>query len=314
MVRMDINPIFSYIPIERGGKRPTEAWKGKSRYPITDVQRWVAEGKNLGIRTDRGSGVFVLDVDLDPKTLRPSRWWEEMIFTHGKPTTMVVRTPSGGWHWYFRQPNDFTVKNSQSAIAPGIDIRGEGGYVLAPGSRIAGEFHGRSYEGFYELEDPEVKPGTAPEWLLELLLARQGREEQKTVRHDPADERPKCGTEGSEADKAARAELNHLMALARQLTNTPDGERIEILGARRGWEAGDGFFVLATSIVNVARWPHTTVTVEQAHKAWCARVPAHYRHHTWQQALDRADSTWEFGDRMLERQAERDEMEDVLGF
>ena len=73
MTRMDINPIFSYIPIERGGKRPTEAWKGKDRYPITDVQRWVAEGKNLGIRTDRGSGVFVLDVDLDPKTLRPSR-------------------------------------------------------------------------------------------------------------------------------------------------------------------------------------------------------------------------------------------------
>ena len=46
------------------------------------------------------------------------------------PDTLAVATPSGGFHLYFKG----TVQSSAGRIAPGIDVRSSGGYVLVPGS------------------------------------------------------------------------------------------------------------------------------------------------------------------------------------
>jgi hypothetical protein len=61
--------------------------------------------------------------------------------THGfaVPQTVTVLTPSGGRHLWFAAPGP--VPNSVGRIAPGIDIRGAGGYVVGPGSRtVAGRY------------------------------------------------------------------------------------------------------------------------------------------------------------------------------
>lgn len=55
-----------------------------------------------------------------------------------------VRTPSGGRHLYFQ--NWESARNSAGRLAPGIDVRAEGGYVIAPGSRNASG----SYQGVIE--------------------------------------------------------------------------------------------------------------------------------------------------------------------
>jgi putative DNA primase/helicase len=119
---------------------------------------WAPRPKmNVGILTGEASGVFVLDID--PK----DSGFESMkafVAEHGPmPQTFIVKTGSGGFHYYFQMP-DFDGRNSASKIAPGIDIRANGGMVVGPGSV--------SYAGPYTIQfDAPVAP--APAWLLDLI-------------------------------------------------------------------------------------------------------------------------------------------------
>ncbi|SFO90983.1 AAA family ATPase [Tranquillimonas alkanivorans] len=133
-----------------------------------DWQQWPAA--NLGIVTGPKSGFFVIDADTEDGhgvdgvgTLR--QWVEE----HGPlPDTIEAHTPSGGWHIYFRYPEGAKVQNSEGRIAPGIDVRGDGGMVLGTPSVKPGT-------GFYRWKNPPgfFDLGECPEWLLEKVLAAQ---------------------------------------------------------------------------------------------------------------------------------------------
>ena len=124
----------------------------------------------LGIATGPESGFFVIDADTPEGhdadgvgTLR--RWIEE----YGDlPHTIEATTPSGGWHVYFKWPDDLEIRNSQSKLAPGIDVRGEGGMVLSPPTIKpgGGAYAWRNPPGFFEIAD-------APEWLLDKLRESQ---------------------------------------------------------------------------------------------------------------------------------------------
>lgn len=106
---------------------------------------WGSHGWNIGISTGVESNLVVVDID-DPKG------WNEVKKNVNVPSdTVIVRTGSGGTHLYF-QANGNRVSNSQSAIAPGVDIRGEGGYVIAPPSVHAS---GKLYE-FLSRSDAEL--------------------------------------------------------------------------------------------------------------------------------------------------------------
>ena len=73
--------------------------------------------------------VFVVDLDDRGGKDGPSAYKEMGL--DPDDALFVVRTPSGGLHLYFRGVDDLTI--SQSDIAPGIDTRGHGGFVFAPG-------------------------------------------------------------------------------------------------------------------------------------------------------------------------------------
>lgn len=79
------------------------------------------------------------------------------------PPTVTVLTPSGGRHLWLTGPADTTVPNSAGRLAPGIDIRGSGGYLVGPGSVTA---HGR-----YRLAPgtAHLAPAPCPRTLLRLL-------------------------------------------------------------------------------------------------------------------------------------------------
>lgn len=143
------------------GKHPIGArWQERASSSGADVQEWFSVGhQNIGIATGEASGIFVLDVDPDnggDKTL-----WD-LQFKHGDlPSTWAVRTGSGGEHYYFAWPG-FDLSNSAGLLGPGLDIRGNGGQVVAPPSVSA--------KGAYiTLNEVDVAP--APEWLLSLLTA-----------------------------------------------------------------------------------------------------------------------------------------------
>jgi hypothetical protein len=114
---------FNAHPLERGGKRPLlRGWqKRASSDPRIVAGLW--EGKpnaNIGLRT--GDRLAVIDVD-------PRHGGE---INPAWPATRTVRTRSGGWHLYYRVEGE--VRNSAGKLAEGVDVRGDGGYVVGPPS------------------------------------------------------------------------------------------------------------------------------------------------------------------------------------
>lgn len=99
---------------------------------------------NIGIRTGQISGVVVLDLDAKNDGLES---WGELQDIHGRVSTLTCHTGGGGLHLYFVAPSD-ELKSTGSEIAPGIDTRGEGGYVVAPPSL---HISGRRYQWEDEL-------------------------------------------------------------------------------------------------------------------------------------------------------------------
>ena len=90
---------------------------------------------NIGVATGPASGCFVLDIDAKNGGIESLAQIEAV---HGQlPRTLEVLTGSGGGsrHLYFRYPIGLQIGNSAGRIAPGIDVRGDGGYVVAPPSR-----------------------------------------------------------------------------------------------------------------------------------------------------------------------------------
>lgn len=110
---------------------------------------------NIGIRTGAESRLVVLDVDV-PEGLASLR---ELEGRHGKLDTATVLTGSGGWHHYFRHPGR-EVRNSAGKLGPGLDVRGDGGYVVAPPSVHES---GNQYKWTRPLDRLAELPG----WLLE---------------------------------------------------------------------------------------------------------------------------------------------------
>lgn len=151
----------SLCPAKTRGKHPSLGDKWQTR-PLTggaDIQAWFEDHPhdNIGIATGRGSGIWVLDID----GAQGVRTISDLASEHGSvPLTRIVRTGSGGLHYFFRHPADFDVRNSTSWIGPGIDVRGRGGQVVAPPS-ISGR-------GPYEIiADHPV--ADAPDWLTRLV-------------------------------------------------------------------------------------------------------------------------------------------------
>ncbi|MEU7581854.1 bifunctional DNA primase/polymerase [Streptomyces sp. NPDC041068] len=79
------------------------------------------------------------------------------------PDTVVVTTPSGGRHIWLAGPADAVIPNSAGRLAPGIDIRGAGGYLVGPGSRTEHGVYGTAPG------TAQLPPAPCPPALLRLL-------------------------------------------------------------------------------------------------------------------------------------------------
>lgn len=158
---------FRVFPLRPKDKRPAEAgWQDTATSDVETVRKLWSNGHadcNIGIRT--GNGLVVLDFDNKPGQagLQSLAQLEAL----GLPGSYRVRTPSGGVHVYLRTPVESALGNSRGGLAayPNVDVRGEGGYVVGPGSRTAA--------GDYVPELGEIAP--IPE-AISGLLSRRSRE------------------------------------------------------------------------------------------------------------------------------------------
>ncbi|MER7577455.1 bifunctional DNA primase/polymerase [Streptomyces sp. NPDC126514] len=109
----------------------------------------------------------LIGIDLDTKSgTDSSAALRELALRHlfTIPDTVVVLTPSGGRHLWLSGPADVVVPNSAGRLAPGIDIRGAGGYLVGPGSRTEHGVYGTAPGTAH------LAPAACPPSLLRLLL------------------------------------------------------------------------------------------------------------------------------------------------
>jgi hypothetical protein len=162
---------WSVLPVERRGKRPLVRWEEfqHRRADEAEVRAWYRSfpGANVGIVTGAVSGLVVVDID-------PGHGGDESLSAleraHGPlPRTIEASTGGGGRHVYFRHPGG--VVHNRAGLAPGIDLRGDGGYVVAPPSVHPS---GRLYRFEASHHPDETALAAAPDWLLRLF-GPQGR-------------------------------------------------------------------------------------------------------------------------------------------
>ncbi len=117
------------IPKDRGGHGCIDATLN-----ATLIEAWWTDypEANVGIATGRRSGLLVIDVDP-----RKTSDWLASVNTLKLPQTFTVRTASGGFHLYFELPIDSKISIGADLL-PGIDWRGNGGYVVGAGSVVNG--------------------------------------------------------------------------------------------------------------------------------------------------------------------------------
>ncbi|MFB6708904.1 bifunctional DNA primase/polymerase [Streptomyces sp. NPDC056333] len=175
---------WAVFPLRPGGKPPalhgeasctgtgdcTTGHRKWEQRATTDPDRihqaWSMRPFNIGIATGP-SGLVVVDLDL-PKLNSSAdtpcgvTTFKALCERTGQavPATYRVRTASGGEHLYFTAPPGIRLANTAGFLAPPIDTRAWGGYVVAPGSTV----NGHAYE---VLDAAPVAP--LPGWLLDAL-------------------------------------------------------------------------------------------------------------------------------------------------
>jgi len=118
------------------GKHPLtpSGCKDASSDPAVIQQWWTLWPKaNVAIATGEASGIFVIDIDVADGKNGAASLAKLEAEIGPIPRDAVVRTGSGGWHIYLKLA-DLPIRNSASKIGEHIDVRGSGGYVVAPPS------------------------------------------------------------------------------------------------------------------------------------------------------------------------------------
>jgi hypothetical protein len=139
-------------------KKPLVAGGFKSATTDADqIKRWWSEwsGALIGMPTGKASGRIVIDSD-SPEA---EAAFHAMAKEDNAAPSITFRVATGrGFHYHFQEPEGVEIRNSAGELAPGVDIRGEGGYVIMPPS-----LHPNGKR--YTVVD-DSPPAQIPIWLL----------------------------------------------------------------------------------------------------------------------------------------------------
>lgn len=201
---------WAAFPLAPQSKRPAiTGWQAQASTSLAQLEYWFAgehQDCSVGIATGEASNLFVVDLDRKPG-VDGFKSMHELMHVHGASMddfaeTVIVATPSGGCHIYLNWPEGGGIKNSSGELGEGIDIRGEGGLVHAPGHD--------AYQIVPRNGVRHVDVMNAPDWLVELARVKPKR----PVNTDGSENEPNSG--------------GHVMGTRRTLESlyqTPSGSR-----------------------------------------------------------------------------------------
>lgn len=159
---------FRIFPILPGNKVPPKdmQWKSEATTDPEKIRAWWAFEPNYNYAVAGGDGLMIVDIDANKNGYAS-------LMEVDVPSTLAVKTPGGGMHLYLKSPD---VATSVERIAPGIDIRAVGGYVVGPGSYFSDPGNAKGYTGSYEIVT-DVAMAEAPTELV--LKAGEPRTKQQ---------------------------------------------------------------------------------------------------------------------------------------
>lgn len=167
---------FAVFPLVDGGKKPRipqsnpDARDGGLHLATKDaeqIDRWWSQwpSANIGIATGAVSGIYVLDVDVSPRDGEVSL--SALIAEHGElpetPTQITgVHDGRRGRQYVFQHVEG--LRNTAGRLGPGLDTRGDGGYIVA-----APSLHPSGVVYEWLVKPSAVSPAPLPDWLVTLL-------------------------------------------------------------------------------------------------------------------------------------------------
>ena len=142
---------YKVFPCRPGEKIPRwKSWRQQATLNPKQIEEIFGDAEsNVGAVTD---GRLIVDVDVH----KGGEGWDRL---NDLPRTLTIRTARGGLHYHFTLPVGVDVGCSVEKIGSGIDVRANGGLVLAPGSEVGG--------GAYTIADPSPIVD-APSWLIAM--------------------------------------------------------------------------------------------------------------------------------------------------
>lgn len=252
------------------GKHPIrERWQREPLVSWPDiVATWDSSRPwNVGILTGSVSGIWVLDVDPAGGGIETLT---ELQRIHGPlPTTFMARTGGGGVHYYWRLPGwsagiaaAVTIRNSASKRAGrGLDVRGDGGYVVAAPSVSA--------KGSYDVL-ADVPMVEAPAWLVELVRQPDAPDEKARAREQ-------IGQVGNVAQVGSNGQVALEPVEARRVAAYADsavrGEIARLAAAPVGTR-NETAFAVACNLIEIVNAPWSGWASGSAYSAYVGAVAA----------------------------------------
>lgn len=134
---------YSIMPLKKDKRPMLPSWKQYQEKAANDdqIEAWWEKtpDANIGIITGKISGITVIDVDA---------YKAGTTSIDAFPPTFTVKTGNGGYHLYYKYQPGLTISANAYPQFPGIDIRSDGGYIVAPPSVTSYDGKGGAYEVF----------------------------------------------------------------------------------------------------------------------------------------------------------------------
>lgn len=143
--------------VKKGWKKPLIKWKERQisqRTTAEEIQCWWKEWSHARIGIVTGSISGIVAVDIDPKNGGKTEGLH-------LPPTLVANTGGGGWHYIYKHPKSLVIPNSTDWPKKGVDIRGDGGFIVVAPSLHAS---GKEYEWAQDFDTECISE--CPDWLL----------------------------------------------------------------------------------------------------------------------------------------------------
>jgi Bifunctional DNA primase/polymerase, N-terminal len=244
---------YAVLPVERGGKKPHRMLPmGGVHHATCDsgqIREWWSQdpAASIGVATGAASALAVIDLDVkgEHNGLESlSRFLSSFSSGDALASCPAARTPSGGWHLWLRLPLGWRSPERPS-ILPGVDVKGDGGYVLAaPSARLMLPM-GTDGEHIAPVPVPYAwdagcpcSASPAPYWLDGWLASAPQHQQQAGTADMPLD------VEALKQTGVPVGERNHTLykiacKLFRTYGTTPKGAVVVLGEITEIWEAGD---------------------------------------------------------------------------